>query len=136
MIRRPPRSTRTDTRFPYTTLFRSHIGANGNYRPSSTYVILLAEGGVEGRFDAVTSTYAFLTPTLRYGHDSVRLRLDRNDVRFSDVAASSNQQATGAALERMAAGSKVQDAVLMSDARSEEHTSELQSLMRNSYAVF
>src|SRR3546814_2031371 len=63
----------------------AHIGANGNYRPSSTYVILLAEGGVEGRFDAVTSTYAFLTPTLRYGHDSVRLRLDRNDVRFSDV---------------------------------------------------
>lgn len=93
----------------------AHIGASGIYRPSSTYVILLAEGGVQGRFDAVTSTYAFLTPQLRYGIDSVRLRLDRNDVRFSDVAASSNQQATGAALERMA-GSKVQDALLMSDA--------------------
>src|SRR3546814_16114806 len=31
MIRRPPRSTRTDTRFPYTTLFRS-IGVNNQYR--------------------------------------------------------------------------------------------------------
>lgn len=96
----------------------AHIGASGIYRPSSTYVILLAESGVQGRFDAVMSTYAFLTPRLRYGHDSVRLRLDRNDVRFSDVATSLNQQATGAALERMAAGNKVQDAVLMSDAET------------------
>src|SRR3546814_12463664 len=33
MIRRPPRSTRTDTLFPYTTLFRSQIGAVIQYRP-------------------------------------------------------------------------------------------------------
>src|SRR3546814_20751653 len=33
MIRRPPRSTRTDTLFPYTTLFRSHHGADELYRP-------------------------------------------------------------------------------------------------------
>src|SRR3546814_12547500 len=32
MIRRPPRSTRTDTLFPYTTLFRSPISADGEYR--------------------------------------------------------------------------------------------------------
>src|SRR3546814_13781569 len=33
MIRRPPRSTRTDTLFPYTTLFRSHERGHGNLRP-------------------------------------------------------------------------------------------------------
>src|SRR3546814_4733727 len=32
MIRRPPRSTRTDTLFPYTTLFRSHANSNKDYR--------------------------------------------------------------------------------------------------------
>src|SRR3546814_19108844 len=36
MIRRPPRSTRTDTLFPYTTLVRSKIRANGACRPRST----------------------------------------------------------------------------------------------------
>src|SRR3546814_9889528 len=69
MIRRPPRSTRTDTLFPYTTLFRSHFGNQDS-------------------------------PVLH-----VRQQAYRND----DV-----------------------EAVV----RSEEHTSELQSLMRISYAVF
>src|SRR3546814_3733251 len=36
MIRRPPRSTRTVTLFPYTTLFRSHLAATGNLRRSDT----------------------------------------------------------------------------------------------------
>ncbi|WP_313801684.1 autotransporter domain-containing protein [Sphingobium sp.] len=94
----------------------AHIGASGSYRPSSTYTILTAGGGVRGRFDAVTSTYAFLTPRLGYAAHAVTLTLDRNDVRFSDVAASSNQQATGTALEGLATGNKVYDAVLMSDA--------------------
>src|SRR3546814_3074326 len=65
MIRRPPRSTRTDTLFPYTTLFRSRHHAAGD----------LGDGGADGLGDE--------------GHR-----------------------------------------------RSEEHTSELQSLMRISYAVF
>lgn len=94
----------------------AHIGANGAYRPSSTYTILTAGGGIAGRFDAVTSTYAFLTPRLGYAANTVTLTLDRNDVRFSDVAASSNQRATSAALEGLAAGNQVQDAVLMTDA--------------------
>jgi hypothetical protein len=70
-----------------------------------------AGGGIAGRLDAVTSTYAFLTPRLGYAADAVTLTLDRNDVRFSDVASSSNQRATSAALEGLAAGSTVQDAV-------------------------
>src|SRR3546814_7866378 len=86
MIRRPPRSTRTDTLFPYTTLFRSsRRGRHGDRR-----VELLAEGG------------------RRRG----RAR-----------AEAEQQQAV-----------HHHDAAL--PARSEEHTSALQPLMRISYAVF
>src|SRR3546814_11654246 len=46
MIRRPPRSTRTDTLFPYTTLFRSlHLGGGGRRRPAPRS----AETGADGR---------------------------------------------------------------------------------------
>src|SRR3546814_2547340 len=84
MIRRPPRSTRTDTLFPYTTLFRSAIGHHHQVERA----VGLAAGVVE---QAVVG------------------------VHIDDVAA--GMQGAGAA-------------------RSEEHTSELQSLMRISYAVF
>src|SRR3546814_10808526 len=87
MIRRPPRSTRTDTLFPYTTLFRS---AEAAARP----------GRSRGRAAAGT------------GRD------DRG---------ATPHRAAGEAHPR--AGEPVGD-------RSEEHTSELQSLMRISYAVF
>src|SRR3546814_14012910 len=82
MIRRPPRSTRTDTLFPYTTLFRS---------PARNPISAIM--GRNGRFRSRTS------PLERDGHGP------RPD----------HDQAVG---------------------RSEEHTSELQSLMRISYAVF
>src|SRR3546814_7967219 len=72
MIRRPPRSTRTDTLFPYTTLFRSPDEADG-----------------------VTSAWIEFETATGRAHGHLRLK-----------------------------------------GRSEEHTSELQSLMRNSYAVF
>src|SRR3546814_3478906 len=89
MVRRPPRSTRTDTLFPYTTLFRSVELGLRTVQPA------LAE-------------YAAGT--------------DR-DHRLRDVI-------TGA--ERIAIGS----GGVFGKGRSEEHTSELQSLMRISYAVF
>src|SRR3546814_5237042 len=81
MIRRPPRSTRTDTLFPYTTLFRSSPSGEGL-------------GGVCGH-----------TPT---------------PLRLADKSAS----LAAPPLKRRGCR------------RSEEHTSELQSLMRISYAVF
>src|SRR3546814_7195920 len=87
MIRRPPRSTRTDTLFPYTTLFRS-----ARY---TALRVALATGGMPGRA----------------GHRS--LQQSRN--RFDQLARVLQQ-----GLQH----------------RSEEHTSELQSLMRISYAVF
>src|SRR3546814_5947314 len=91
MIRRPPRSTRTDTLFPYTTLFRSTSDRNSRLRsPSRNPVVHQAAplkiSRSQGRSDAVTFEIA-LKPTASAG-------------------------------------------------RSEEHTSELQSLMCISYAVF
>src|SRR3546814_2281477 len=81
MIRRPPRSTRTDTLFPYTTLFRSDDPLDENPPPC-----------VEGRIR----------------------RQDRGAV-SGVISPSPSGEGLG---------------------RSEEHTSELQSLMRISYAVF
>src|SRR3546814_1542459 len=95
MIRRPPRSTRTDTLFPYTTLFRSRRAR------------LAADG------DGVLPDHLvgqLLDPAV-VDHP-VRERLARGDV----------------ARELEVEQQRVD--------RSEEHTSELQSLMRISYAVF
>src|SRR3546814_11735254 len=94
--RRPPSSTRPDTRFPYTTLFRS-----------------AAFEALDGlRQEAETARSQALSAE----------REMREAERASDSAT--------AAIERMQA----QRSAL--EQRSEEHTSELQSLMRNSYAVF
>src|SRR3546814_4593920 len=90
MIRRPPRSTRTDTLFPYTTLFRS-------------------------RREAVV-----VVQTVRIVH---RLHPAANIV-------SGNRLTRAARLDRLA------EEIVDIGTRSEEHTSELQSLMRISYAVF
>src|SRR3546814_10577165 len=85
MIRRPPRSTRTDTLFPYTTLFRSFVSHE------------------------------------RDGHRANHVRLFRS------------HNAAGCRVLKIVIGRTVRAHGLV---RSEEHTSELQSLMRISYAVF
>src|SRR3546814_1832222 len=94
MIRRPPRSTRTDTLFPYTTLFRS--------------VLLQVLAAVVGeQLDRVDRQDALIPQ--RALEARIRTALD-SEIRRG--------------LDRVVAD------------RSEEHTSELQSLMRISYAVF
>src|SRR3546814_4075538 len=105
MIRRPPRSTRTDTLFPYTTLFRSRDGgAEQAERPH-----LGLDGAVE---------------------DLVAVGLE--DARHQLVLAVGPRGVADHAL-LLAELLLQQQRVLP---RSEEHTSELQSLMRISYAVF
>src|SRR3546814_3058153 len=98
MIPPPPRSTRTDTLFPYPPLFRSLL-----LRPQR-------EGDVPH------------DPCLPAGHAGARRRLDRQHGLGRLVAA---RPAQPLRLRRQQGGG-----------RSEEHTSELQSLMRISYAVF
>src|SRR3546814_5261656 len=90
MIRRPPRSTRTDTLFPYTTLFRSALALLGVRGPG-------------------------------------RAPWRAGDPERSLHGRPARERTRRARLLRPAAHG---------GCRSEEHTSELQSLMRNSYAVF
>src|SRR3546814_4467639 len=93
MLRRPPRSTRTDTLFPYTTLFRS-----GRIQP-----IELQTSMQRSYIDyAMAVIVGRALPDVRDGLKPVHRRV----------------------------------LYAMYDGRSEEHTSELQSLMRISYAVF
>src|SRR3546814_4727139 len=99
MIRRPPRSTRTDTLFPYTTLVRSRPGARP-LRPCPA-AMELAPGGARD-----------LTGHRRQGSDRPR----RNGA--------GPRRGQRPAVDQARPGE-----------RSEEHTSELQSLMRISYAV-
>src|SRR3546814_5559958 len=109
MIRRPPRSTRTDTLFPYTTLFRS----------------LLATGRRDGTIQLIdTALRRPVGPSLR-GHQG-----GIQDVAFApDGRTLVSAGDDGAILEWTVADG-------LGNLRSEEHTSELQSLMRISYAVF
>src|SRR3546814_5056202 len=106
MIRRPPRSTRTDTLFPYTTLFRSPQAAGSRITGSPLRLKL----NVFGRGPLHTQADCVIT------HPRPQ----------TSVATESTSQP----LERPCAYS---DPPCL---RSEEHTSELQSLMRISYAVF
>src|SRR3546814_9557874 len=100
MIRRPPRSTLTDTLFPYTTLFRSHALVDDRHRRLGEQ---FEERGLRHReadFD-----------------DGIGHRLDRIDLR--EII-----------LQDMAAGGREIVAQDLGDIhRSEEHTSELQTLM-------
>src|SRR3546814_8247576 len=109
MIRRPPRSTRTDTLFPYTTLFRSPV----------------IEDDVD-RLDAVADRDRDLA---RLG-----LEVEQRDVGIARESAAVVPVGT-VALGVVAHGDGI-GARLGHGDRSEEHTSELQSLMRSSYAVF
>lgn len=92
-----------------------HVGKSGAYRPSATYTILTADGGVVGTFDSVTSDLAFLDASLGYDTKAVTLTLARNDTAFDAVARTPNQRATAGAVEPLAAGHPVHDAVVQLD---------------------
>src|SRR3546814_4138927 len=114
MLRRPPRSTRTDTLFPYTTLFRSgrQPTRRGAGRDGRTH----RRGRGRRRHDS-RGRRIFRVP-----RDHVGLILGIGFVKI---------------LERLVEAREVRWRLLDElVGRSEEHTSELQSLMRTSYAVF
>src|SRR3546814_6568276 len=97
MIRRPPRSTRTDTLFPYTTLFRSPLYAADDH--SDIHALVRITPDADGASLEITDWRA--RPLVQPQMPSI-----------------------------------AEGAVVPQSWRSEEHTSELQSLMRISYAVF
>src|SRR3546814_2648151 len=110
MIRRPPRSTRTDTLLPYTTLFRSQPAGRGQGRGAFRHrQIERGNGDTNGR----PRPRPRRPPRGNRPH-ALRCRSDGGSAR---------------------AGGAIAGGGVMAE-RSEEHTSELQSLMRISYAVF
>src|SRR3546814_9806452 len=106
MFRRPPRSTRPDTLFPYTTLFRS--SPEGVYA-AMYFAASRRMGMIAWGFEQVIS-------------DSLVLREISDCTAMMEVVALKNKDDERRAVRTFW--------------RSEEHTSELQSLMRISYAVF
>src|SRR3546814_9598203 len=122
MIRRPPSSTRTDTLFPYPTLFRSGL-AGGNLT-----VKVLDEGVHSGDASGVVpSSFRLLRQLLSRLEDADTGRILPEGLQ-AEVPADRLAQAKKCA---EVLGTEVYDKF-----RSAEHTSELQSLMRNSYVVF
>src|SRR3546814_2593223 len=103
MMQRPPRSTRTDTRFPYTTLFRS------------------CRRGRAVLLDSRPDAWPGLCLGRIYGD--------------ADRPQSAIRNLAGAAVEQRAGNRYAACGTDRRTDRSEEHTSELQSLMRISYAV-
>ena len=86
------------------------LAATGTYAPSTTYTILSAPGGRTGQFSSVTSSLAFLTPTLSYTATDVLLTLSLAS--FSNVGQTPNQRAVGAALNASPTSSALVQAVL------------------------
>src|SRR3546814_7869425 len=130
MIRRPPRSTRTDTLFPYTTLFRSGQGVDGGNLHVSADAMEL-EDDFAGLWHGSSIAH--------YGKQTLNRPLWRIDDGWMNVFGAHGRQrfCQGAICAISPPGPNLpRDREYVQGLRSEEHTSELQSLMRNSYAVF
>src|SRR3546814_6012435 len=110
MIRRPPRSTRTDTLFPYTTLFRSRGGVWGGGARATHHPAATNEQARKSRCPSS----------------------EEEGLAFTKSSLSRSCPARAAARPWAAR----RHYPCLRSLRSEEHTSELQSLMRISYAVF
>src|SRR3546814_4065035 len=137
MYRRPPRSTRTDTLFPYTTLFRSILardavvaGARPPHCLAPDRPLPAAPGrpflGAENSGDALDD--ASHRPPWRTAGDRGAIPLCPP----SQLCDCRGRDSRPSARLRLVEGRPR----LLARQRSEEHTSELQSLMRISYAVF
>src|SRR3546814_3919626 len=125
-IRRPPRFPRTDTLFPYTTLFRSvPLGKIEQSRRAG----FVEERPVDRRARAFGQPDMFAIASRQW-----RARVETDDVAQLRARAPQPDDAAIARNDRAVDHDIV--ALQVASARSEEHTTELQSLMRNSEAVF
>jgi len=77
------------------------IPIGGTYASLTTYTILTAAGGRTGEFDDVTSSLAFLDPSLEYDANNVYLNMQRNSVNFDEVARTFNQRSVATALNQL-----------------------------------
>src|SRR3546814_1283456 len=134
MRRRPPRSTRTDTLCPYTTLFRSVSGSSED--DELQRLLTEASGQI-----ATYCNRVFAQQTYSEVYRNVRCR-SLLPLSHAPVDTITSVTVDGTALESTEYEVEAETGFLyrLSDdtriARSEEHTSELPSLMRHEYAVF
>src|SRR3546814_8621061 len=155
MIRRPPRSTRTDTLFPYTTLFRSHAFTGHPGKVAGVAVApggrLAASAGWDGTvrlWDLVGLQQRFVLDehdgnvnAVAFSHDGRHLLTGSYDstIRYFELPPDGSRPRLAGIMEGHEFGVNAL-AFLPGDrqavSRSEDHTSALQSLMRISYAVF
>src|SRR3546814_2888262 len=119
MIRRPPRSTRTDTLFLYTTLFRSL--SLKSVRLQTVGIVQQGRESIRSKADPTICRQVL-------GRSNLKADVSRNH------HATRNDSNCFAALYRR--GYTFGICTVFQWFRSEEHTSELQSLMRISYAVY
>src|SRR3546814_4625785 len=113
MIRRPPRSTRTATLFPYTTLFRSYFFFSSFLASAAAGAAAAALAAAAAAASSACTDSSSIAPRGRC--------TEATDWSFSCLSCTSATPAGSPSCDKW---------------RSEEHTSELQSLMRISYAVF
>src|SRR3546814_1668615 len=122
MVRRPPRTTRPATPFPFTTLFRSACNQHATLR---------INGKSSGRH---AHCHAFDLDRVKWSF------LQRAQIRVGQTRVASHDPAPRHGTTRKifinASFTETIEARHGAFERSEEHTSELQSLMRSSYAVF
>ncbi|MFT8417230.1 MAG: autotransporter domain-containing protein [Acetobacter sp.] len=124
-------------------------GANITFNPGlwevgTSYDLLHADQQVNGVFGSITTTLAFLTPTLTYTADDVRVSFQRNQASFASIGQSRNEQAVGSGLDSLQSGA-MWDNIVDSDARTarrafnllsgEVHASVRTSLVQDSLYV-
>src|SRR3546814_1362342 len=127
MIRRPPRSTRTDTLFPYTTLCRSEAERPQDGIVGEEFGVRAGTSGRQWVLDPIDGTRAFISGRPIFG-TLIALVVERWPMIGVIDQPIARERWTGAVGRATTFNG--------APARSEEHTSELQSLMRTSYAVF
>src|SRR3546814_3956404 len=115
MIRRPPRSTRTDTLFPYTTLFRSGLRIQIIDQEGRS---MFASGSAE-MYPHMQRLLALVVDAVKTLDNPIVIKGHTDSTPYASGKDYSNWELSTSRANK-----------------SEEHTSELQSLMRSSYAVF
>src|SRR3546814_10100472 len=137
MIRRPPRSTRTDTLFPYTTLFRSTVRGVGRRRRNLAFGFHQSRvGQAQGRLPEYgrVPESATVAASTREGARAAASRWQPD--RCRGLERGLHQDRIVSIPDRPRRADEGPQPLQAHPVRSEEHTSELQSLMRISYAVF
>src|SRR3546814_9136129 len=132
MHRRPPRSTRTDTLFPYTTLFRSAavvVDAGDRKYLLKDLTNLIAQEDAH--------VLSIRSESGRHGQQRLHLQVRVQDFgQLSRLLGKIDSLPGVERTRRASVGARPPMRSYDGKVRSEEHTSELQSLMRTSYAVF